>query len=123
LEVLNQEKVLDYANRFYLLSKGEISLTHEKFWLCSCTSHTMNRFIKSIKNNIATDNEDKRFFGFAMSLMLNCQNLESIKAYFKKICYICLSKTQNEMCIWSKNELESAIERRPANTVIDSLIN
>jgi hypothetical protein len=123
LEILNQEKVIDYANRVYALSKGEIPLTHDKSWLCSCTSHTMNRFIRSIKKNIANDNDDKRFFGFAMSLMLNCQNLDSIKNCFRKICYICLSETQNDLCISSKHELESAIENRPVSKTIDSLID
>ena len=67
LSILNQETIEDYAIRVFKLAKGSIKANESKLsWLCSCISHTMHRFIKSIKLHITQDENvkvKKNFFG------------------------------------------------------------
>ena len=52
LSALNEEDVIQYANRVFSLLNGEITIeSSEKSWLASCAAHTMHRFTKSISKN------------------------------------------------------------------------
>lgn len=113
LQSFNNENVIMYANRVYLLSKREISVNDsEMSWLCSCCAHTMKRFATSTKK-IITNKIIQKCVCFMFSLLMNSKDLDSFDYYFKRIIIVLLSKQQTQLFNNCYNQLKVAINNRP----------
>jgi hypothetical protein len=116
LGALNNETPETYAERVYKLAKNEITtdMNDNKSWLASCAAHTMKRFVTTFDLMKTKPNELVRCMAiFGFSLMLNSKDLNTIKAYFKLLCTIFLSKHKTEICKQAIAIIRLAVQDRP----------
>jgi hypothetical protein len=91
LEVLNGETIEEYANRIYEYSKINTSEFNKTF-LASCCSHTMHRFVRSLKRQVKfLEKEHRTFAVLCFTLLLNSLDFESSQLIFKQMCVVFLN--------------------------------
>ena len=74
-------------------------MNDNKSWLASCAAHTMKRFVTTFDLMKNKPNELVRCMAiFEFSFLLNSKVLDTIKAFFKLLCIIFLSKHKTEIC-------------------------
>ena len=127
IESLNNENIITYANKVFHLSKlPDIELEnfiHNRTWLTSCASHTMHRFVRSLKPKVKCK-DLKEICCYAFSLLLNCTDLISLEGIFKIIVYIFKSQNCTKLYLDSIKKFTQLVQQRPAiGEDVDRLLN
>ena len=112
LEVFNLENLEAYAQRVFNYSQGIDYDDTSKSWIYVCSTHTMNKFCKSISKIIDSD-YIRLFACFCFSLLLNSSDLAICSQYFELICHVFLSRYSTALSNSSFNKLQTAIHARP----------
>lgn len=116
----------EYALRVFQLAKGETSIENsERLWLSSCASHTMNRFVRSLKRNVQFGDDSMLHIAvFCFSLLLNCVDLASQGIVFDLICRYFGSASEDNTFLSARQALLKLIEDRPkSKEVIDNIMS
>ena len=91
VETLNCQDINSYSKQVYEYSKlPDFEITDfvkNKTWISSCASHTMHRFVITLKSKIH-DKKMKELCCYSFSLLLNCIELESLDDIFKIVIYV-----------------------------------
>ena len=112
LETFNLESLETYAQRVFNYSQGLDYEDASKSWIYVCSTHTMNKFCKSISKIIDSD-YIRLFACFCFSLLLNSTDLSICGQYFELICHVFLSRYSTQLSNSSFNKLQAAIHVRP----------
>jgi hypothetical protein len=112
LEVFNLENLETYAQRVFNYSQGIDYEDMSKSWIYVCSTHTMNKFCKSISKIIDSD-YIRLFACFCFSLLLNSYDLSTCSQNFELICHVFLSRYSTQLSNSSFNKLQAAIHVRP----------
>ncbi|CAF1108204.1 unnamed protein product, partial [Brachionus calyciflorus] len=105
----------EYALRVFKLSKYEIehSIT-DLIWIGSCNSHTMHRFVLSLRRTV--DFKEIKDMDFAIrcfTLLVNCRDLKKFDEIWELLCIVFLSKVKTNEFQEAFEKLSYYIERRP----------
>jgi hypothetical protein len=112
IQTFNTESVVNYSDRVfnYCINNLDFNLS-ELSWYISCAAHTMHRYSRGV-NKIFKDKETCKFVCFVFSLMLNCDNIQTLGKLFMQLCVVFQSKTMSEQFIEAYNFLVGKIENR-----------
>jgi hypothetical protein len=118
--------IFEHSERVFELSKIKSNEDSKEIykllsWIASCASHTMHRFVRSLKKkkifNAREEKEQQRFVIYCSSLLLNSKDLDQILLVFEHLCYAFFSEYESNDCVNSTQILKSLIKDRPANEI------